>query len=164
MAFFKYFLFVLQPGMPNYEIREFANSTIQRTKQAIYEIPILIIPRETIFFVDVYVIFVNRNMQKISIILYICIPFFHHVHCGVYFFISFFPSLPPIQFVMNVSLHDDVIHRFTCPPLYDVHSLRESLFVIFAKVKFKLFPCVDPLINIFWEPIEFSFRFFVLYS
>lgn len=94
MAFFKYFLFVLQPDMLNYEIREFANSTIQRTKQAIYEIPILIITRETIF-LWMCVLFLSTEIcKKISIILYTCIPFFHHVHCGVYFFISFFSVSP----------------------------------------------------------------------
>lgn len=96
MAFFKYFLFVLQPDMLNYEIREFANSTIQRTKQAIYEIPILIITRETIFFVDVYVCyFCQQKYAKKYQSFYIHVfPFFHHVHCGVYFFISFFSASP----------------------------------------------------------------------
>lgn len=96
-------------------------------------------------------------------------PFFHHVHCGVCFFISFF-SVSPSDSIRHecITLHDDVIAlsdspRFICSPLYDVHSSRESLFVIFAKVKFKLFPFADPLINIFWESIEFSIRFFSVF-
>lgn len=90
-------------------------------------------------------------------------PFFTMCTAESFFSFRFFPSLPPIQFVMNVSHSMTmwlywVIHRFTCPPLYDVHILRESLFVIFAKVKFKLFSCVDPLMSIFCESIEFLSR------
>lgn len=86
-------------------------STIQRTKQAIYEIPILIIPRETIFFVYYYFCQQKYAKNDINHFIYIHVYLFFTM-CTVesIFSFRFFPVSPSDSIRHEcITLHDDVI-------------------------------------------------------